>query len=345
MSIHAQTQNLLSRFKRFAPYFIRDNRLRSGWRVALYLLASFTAFVVFAFGFGTAAMTMWLARGVPPDGVPLLMNDFATARPLNYPEVALAYVVLRAALALGIIWGFRKWIDRRPFFDLGFQVTQGWWRELAIGFILSFAIWLVIFAFAIAFGGATIVGFGLNNSGWLAVLGVLVVALIFNLLVGVAEEADARGYILQTIAEGMPLVRAILIASLYFGVLHLLNPGGGLASTIGVFVAGILLAVGYYITRRLWLSIGMHAGWNFAQGPIFGFPVSGLDMSVLTQLKITGPDWLMGGKFGPEAGALAVIAELGMIALLLAWKQGRLNGLKEFWSVFSAGWGDRHFPR
>ena len=332
------------RLRKYLPWFWRDGRLRSGWRVAAYLAVTFLALILFELIFLFAIGFAWSSRGISPRGVELLIADFAT-RPFNYLDVAIAFIVLRTLIALGIIWSFRKWVDRRPFLQLGFYTPPGWWRELAVGFVLAFATWLVIFAFSLALGSATIIGFGWNTTSWLTILGILLVALFFNLLVGVVEEADARGYILQNIAEGMPRVRAILIASFYFGVLHLLNPGGGWASTIGIFVAGLLLAVGYYVTGRLWLSIGLHAGWNFSQGPIFGCPVSGLDMSALTQLKIVGPDWLMGGKFGPEAGAVGVTVELGLMLLLIAWKQGRLGGVKEFRSVFFAGWGDRHFPR
>ena len=340
----AQNQFLPRLFKRLAPFFIREHRLRSGWRVAFYLLASFLAFFFFALILGTAVSFAWLSRGVPPDGIPLLFEDFST-QPFNYPDVALAFIIGRALISLGVIWVFRRWIDRRAFRKLGFQMPSGWLRELGAGFAFSFVGWGVIFILALAFGGATIVGFAWNQSDPGAILGALLLGLFFNLLVGVAEEADARGYILQNLARGMRLKRAILLASFYFGAAHLLNPGGGWLSTLGVFVAGILLAVGYVITRRLWFSIGMHAAWNFAQGPIFGFTVSGLGMGGLLRLKITGPEWLMGGAFGPEAGALAVLLEIAMIWVLIAWKQGRLDGFKEFLSVFFAGWGDRHFPR
>jgi membrane protease YdiL (CAAX protease family) len=252
--------------------------------------------------------------------------DFSN-KPLNYPDVALGFIMARALIALAVIWVFRKWIDRRPFLNLGFQFTPGWWRELLAGFGFSMAALLVIFLLSLALSAAAIVNFAWGQLDISAMIGGLVVGLAFNLLVGVAEESDARGYVLQNLAEGIRLVPAILVSSLYFGVLHLLNPGAGWLSTIGIFFAGVLLALGYYVTRRLWFSIGMHAAWNFAEGPLFGFPVSGLGMGGLFQLKITGPEWLMGGAFGPEAGALAVVVEIAMIAALVVWAH------REDWDV------------
>lgn len=337
--------NIPARLLKYKPWFIRDGRLRSGWRVGLYIATSFTVFFVFAQLLGAALYFIWLGRGVPPDGVLLLLDDFATKRPFNYPDVAIGYIVLRTLMAFGIIWLFRRYLDKRPIIGLGFQMPKGWPRELVTGFLFAFGGWLVIFLVSIVFGVVTISSFGWSTNGIIAMLGLLLLALFFNLLVGVVEEADARGYILQNFAEGVPFKRAVLISSLYFGAAHLFNPGAGIGSTIGIFVAGVLLATGYYVTGRLWFPIGMHAGWNFAEGALFGYPVSGLNMDVLLQLKVAGPDWLMGGTFGPEAGLLGVLVEIAMIGLLIGWKQGRLEPIRDFFSVFFAGWGYHHYRR
>lgn len=298
------------------PYIVRDGRLRSGWRVALYLLASFATLVIIQFGFTWLITSLWLSRGITPEGIALIVADFIT-KPFNYPDVAIGFFILRALIALGLIWVFRKWIDRRRFLDLGFHVSSESWREFGAGFGFVIFAWAAIFLLSLAFRGASIVGFAWDAIDFLSIVGALLVGFICNVLAGVVEESDARGYILQNLAEGIGLVPAIAISSLYFGTSHLLNPGAGWLSTIGIFFGGVLLAMGYYVTRQLWFSIGMHAAWNFAEGPLFGFRVSGLDMGGLFQLKITGPEWLMGGAFGPEAGALAVVVEIVMIVMLL----------------------------
>ncbi len=307
---------LLAILNRIKPYLIRKNRLRSGWRIALYLIASLVTLIVFGLAFESLITFAWFSRGISLEGIKLIIADFAT-KPFNYPDVALGFFVVRAVIALTLIWIFRKWIDKRPFRNLGFQLTSGWWRELGAGFAFVTVAWGAIFLFSLAFRGVTIVGFVWDEIDSDSMIGALALGLIFNFLVGVVEEADARGYILQNLAQGIRLVPAILISSLYFGLLHLFNPGAGWQSTLGIFIGGILLAMGLYVTRRLWFSIGMHAAWNFAEGPVFGFRVSGLDMGGLFKLKITGPEWLMGGAFGPEAGALAMLVELAMIGMLL----------------------------
>ncbi len=301
---------------RLRPYIIRDSRLRSGWRIALYLLASLVTLFIIEYGFTGLITSLWLSRGITQEGIALIVADFVT-KPFNYPDVAIGFFILRTLIALGLIWIFRRRIDKRRFRDLGFRLTHDSLREFGAGFGFVMIAWGAIFLLSLTFGGATIVAFAWDSGNFDAILSALFIGLTFNLLVGVVEESDARGYILQNLAEGIRLIPAIAVSALYFGALHLLNPGAGWLSTIGIFIGGVLLAVGYYVTRQLWFSIGMHAAWNFAEGPVFGFRVSGLDMGGLFQLKITGPEWLMGGTFGPEAGALAVVVEIVMIGMLL----------------------------
>ena len=80
------------------------------------------------------------------------------------------------------------------------------------------------------------------------------------------------------------------------------------------------------VTRALWLPIGLHFAWNFFQGPVFGFPVSGTQTSTLLQLEPVGPELLTGGRFGPEASLVGVAAELLGIALLWWWASRRSTG-------------------
>ncbi|MBM3130965.1 MAG: CPBP family intramembrane metalloprotease [Chloroflexi bacterium] len=311
-----------------AAWFIRDGRLRSGWRVALYIISARVAQVIAAILFGLASAAILFAARPDQLATPEQVIGDLAAELLNvatFSPFAFGFRVWDTLVVLGVIFLFRRAIDRRSFRALGFDFARGWWRDLVAGFAFILVAWSAIFLAAILSGAATIVGFAWDEKNWLTLLSALANGLIFNLLVGIAEEADARGYTLQNLADGIRVVPAILVSSAYFGALHLLNPGAGIASTLGIFFAGVLLALGYYATRRLWFPIGMHAAWNFAEGPLFGFPVSGLDMGGLFRLQITGPDWLTGGAFGPEAGALAIGMEIALIAILFAWIRSKRN--------------------
>ncbi|MCI0476534.1 MAG: CPBP family intramembrane metalloprotease [Anaerolineales bacterium] len=301
--------------------------MRSGWRVALYVVTARLVQILAAIIFGIVSTAiLFVVRSdqlATPEQVSQLVAELSNVA--TFSPFAFGFRVTDTLVILGIVLVFRRVLDRRSFRSLGFDFSRDWWREIFAGFALILIAWSAIFLAAILSGAATIIGFAWDEKNWLTILGALANGLIFNLLVALAEETDSRGYILQNLAEGIRIVPAILVSSAYFGALHLLNPGAGIASTLGIFFAGVLLALGYYATRRLWFSIGMHAAWNFAEGSLFGFPVSGLDMGGIFRLRITGPDWLTGGAFGPEAGALAIVMEIALIAILFAWTRRRKN--------------------
>ena len=105
---------------------------------------------------------------------------------------------------------------------------------------------------------------------------------------------------------------------LFFGLAHLANPHVTFFSFVNIVLAGVWLSVAFLKTRSLALPFGMHFAWNFLQSNVFSFPVSGIDFSnlqlgVLTQ---SGPEWLTGGSFGPEGGALATLMVLSGTALI-----------------------------
>lgn len=309
-----------------ASWFIKDGRLRSGWRVTLYIIAARLMDLVSVLVIG-AFIAVTIARPLAQQGLSQaeIVSRIAAmfANMLDYPLLALGAEGTRLVLVLALVWVFRRFVDRKSFRSLGFETPDGWWRELLAGFLLIVVAWGLIFTLSLTFGAATITGLTWDAGDWAPLLQTLVVGLALNFMVGIAEETDARGYILQNLAEGIRFWPAAIVSSAYFGLLHLLNPGAGVASTLGIFFAGLLLAFGYYVTGRLWFPIGMHAAWNFAEGPIFGFLVSGIRMGGLFQVRVLGPDWLMGGSFGPEAGALAVVVEIVLIGVLYLWARRR----------------------
>jgi membrane protease YdiL (CAAX protease family) len=135
------------------------------------------------------------------------------------------------------------------------------------------------------------------------------------------EEVMFRGYPFQRLVEAVGPVWAVTGASALFAAAHLGNPNASGVLSWAFFntiAIGVLLAVAYLRTRTLWLPFGIHFGWNFALGFVFGLPVSGLnDFSVLVNGSIRGPQWLTGGAYGLEnSGAAAILLVLGLLLAL-----------------------------
>jgi membrane protease YdiL (CAAX protease family) len=146
------------------------------------------------------------------------------------------------------------------------------------------------------------------------------VAVILTILVGaLAEELMFRGYPFQHLMQATGTAGAVIIVSVFYGLLHLINPGAtawGIANTV---LIGILFTAAYLRTRALWLPWGIHFGWNLALGLLFGLPVSGFRVfNLWLYTQAYGPKWLTGDSYGVEAAATGTGAIL--IGLLVVWK-------------------------
>jgi len=242
---------------------------------------------------------------------------------------ALSVILLTASVTLSI-WISGKFFDRRSFQNFGLQINKEWWSEFGFGLLLGSGLMLSIFLLEILLGWINIESsFSVINTD-LPFGFAIIIPLIFYIAVGFYEELLSRGYQLTNLAEGLKCKRfspssailaSALISSFFFSLLHLYNPHSSKFSTINLFIAGLLLASGYIISGKLAVPIGLHISWNFFQGNVFGFPVSGNESFSATFIMIqqTGPDFWTGGKFGPEGGLIGTIVQLLGIGLILVY--------------------------
>jgi membrane protease YdiL (CAAX protease family) len=148
---------------------------------------------------------------------------------------------------------------------------------------------------------------------------------------GVLEELLLRAVILRLIWRAFGPWVAFAASAVLFGAGHLGNPNATPFAAICIAVeAGIMLGAFYALTGRLWVSIGVHAAWNFTQGYLFGAAVSGTDFgpSIAHSTARAGvAEWLTGGQFGPEASlpGLFIGTLVGVVVLWMAWKAGRFS--------------------
>lgn len=116
---------------------------------------------------------------------------------------------------------------------------------------------------------------------------------------------------------------AIGLSALAFGCIHLSNPGSTLLSVTNNSLGGVMYGMAFLLSGSLWLPIGLHFAWNFVQGPVLGFPVSGLDSGGLQTIVDHGPVWLTGGIYGPEGGLVGIVFRFLIIAAVLMWTARR----------------------
>ncbi|SDG47573.1 hypothetical protein SAMN05216553_108245 [Lentzea fradiae] len=186
------------------------------------------------------------------------------------------------------------------------------WAGLARGAALGAWLFCSVLALIGMLDGWGRVTWG-SFSGVLGVAGVLAA-------VATMEEIVFRGVLFRMLEERAGTAVSVVVSSSLFGLAHLLNTGATPWTALSVgLTGGGVLAAAYVVTRSLWLPIGLHFGWNFAQAGVFGVELSGADVepSGLLLLELDGPVVLTGGPFGPEASVPAVLVCLVATGVLL----------------------------
>jgi uncharacterized protein len=137
------------------------------------------------------------------------------------------------------------------------------------------------------------------------------------ILVAVAEELISRGYVLNNLMKSMNRLIALAVSAVMFSLIHVFNSNFSWIGFWNLLLAGILLGLPYIYTKSLWFPIALHFSWNFFQGIIFGFNVSGhVTYSLFTQSRTADTIW-NGGKFGFEGSVLSLVFQI--IAILALW--------------------------
>ncbi len=279
-------------------YSSTDHRLRLGWR----LLAHLALLAVLYLSIAILMAPLWALTG---------LNESSSIAFLIDGLGSLFAITVSVFLA-------RRWFDRRSFTSLGLAWNRGAARDLLAGISIGGLVIAAIYVVQAALGWLHFEGFAWQGEAHGAIVANLLLYLATFMIVGWQEELLCRGYWLQNLSEGLGPGWGVLISSWAFALLHALNP---FVTPMAVFLligAGLFMACGYVRTRQLWLPIGLHIGWNFFEGPLFGFAVSGTSSFTLIRQTATGSQTFTGGAFGPEAG-LIVLPGLALGVILIYW--------------------------
>jgi membrane protease YdiL (CAAX protease family) len=289
---------------RFRSIFLNDEpRLRAGWRLLLQQLLQ----SLFTLGVGLPLALL------PIIGIALLDNLFI----LQF----VGFITITGSVFIA-----RRFLDQRSITSLGLKINPRAISDLVVGILITLPMMGLIYLIFWAAGWLTFESFAWADDAISRIIFEILVAFIVLVFVGWNEELLSRGYHLQTLESGLNTFWAVLLSSAVFGILHLGNPNAESIWFVssGLFLAGVFLAFGYLRTRQLWLPIGLHIGWNFFEGVVFGFPVSGLGGYHLIRIDIYGPELWTGGSFGPEAGLVLIPALILGFTLVHIYTRGRL---------------------
>lgn len=270
----------------------KDGRLKPLWAFALSLLLSAVAF--------------WVSGNIA--------REAGDQRPFR------TELIFRCLWSL-LLFGIFAWmltvadhIEDHRIAAQGLPRVRGWLKQFLLGCIIGGGLTLLALAPIHFLGRFRFIP--LWSMHLLPNLCVLAVMLVMGAL---AEELVFRGYPFQHLDRGIGAAPAVIVLSVLYGLLHLLNPHASLWGAANSILIGILLSIAYLRTRALWLPWGIHFAWNATLGFAFGLPVSGFRVfNLWLYTDAFGPPWLTGGTYGLEASASATATFL--IGILLVWQ-------------------------
>lgn len=236
----------------------------------------------------------------------------------NNKDLLSLLITLFSFAFISLLVFFRvKVIEKRSFSSIGFN-KNNWLKKYSLGFLIGLAMMSIIVLILFPFGYITVEKNPIQPVGISAIASVLVILLGW-IIQGATEEIVTRGWLLNVLSTKYNIGVGLLISSTLFGLMHLTNPNVNYIAVINIILVGLFYGLYVIKTNDLWAVCGMHSAWNFAQGNIFGFKVSGLDVSVgsLIDLNLVESDFVTGGIFGPEAGITATFILLASIGILL----------------------------
>jgi membrane protease YdiL (CAAX protease family) len=219
--------------------------------------------------------------------------------------------------AIALYWAYGRFVERREVTELS---TPGMGREWALGALCGAGLYTASVVILMLLGIYKVEG--INP------LVFLLPNLAMAIKSGVFEELVFRGVLFRSVEAIFGSWTGIVVSSLAFGFLHLINPAATIGGAVYITIeAGLLLSAAYLVTRRLWICMGFHMGWNYFQSAVFSGVVSGsVSDPGLLKATIEGPEWLTGGSFGMEHSVVALVlcTTTGVLLLIAAIRRGHI---------------------
>ena len=252
--------------------------IKQGWLRAILFLTAYLLLMLF-----TATVLSKLSASVSLPDEPTLWGG----------------ILIQLILGILLVLIFRKWMDRSSIKSLGLPLKQHA-KEAITGFVTGIFICHLI---AVVLWLMQLLEWMPDDASILSLLP----SFLLLALVAFTEELVFRGYLLNNLMQSMNEKTALFTSAFIFAAAHSFNPEFNLTAFFNILLAGLLLGINYIFTRNLWFGILLHLSWNFVQGPVLGFKVSGLELPSLLEQNLRGSILLTGDEFGLEASWLTAI--------------------------------------
>ena len=283
---------------------IKNPVIRQGWLRVLLFGAGFCILTLLI-----AVPVVVMVAGVTTDQ--LKEQLLPTLEGLLTSNYLWLMILLEFAISVISVVIFRLLIDRRGLSELGWSV-DGFAGEAITGLFMGPALLGIVALLMLATGHLQWVDITWDPSSLFVSLGLMAV-------ITVSEELVFRGYVLGNLMESFSNKWiALIVSAALFAAFHFTSPEISVLPFVNLFLAGLLLGINYIYTKNLWYSFFFHLSWNFFQGPLLGYRVSGMTFPSLLQTETKGDMFITGGDFGLEGSILTTL--IAAIALcVLAW--------------------------
>ena len=265
--------------------------IKSGWLRSLLFFLSFFIIIALFDIIGIAIVSVFSEYGFEEfiSDPELIMQN----------KMMLLMMICQLMGTLFTVWIFQKFISKERFISIGLDFINyknDFYQGLAVGTVL------------ISIGFFTLIILNLTSIDltYFSIYDQIFYFFLF-IVVSLNEEIAIRGYILHNLCQSFNKYIALIISSFVFMGMHLGNPNIGMLPLANLFLAGIFLGVYRIHKNNLWFPIGAHLMWNYLQGPIYGFEVSGNKINSLFEQKLQGHEVLTGGNFGYEGSIILTV--------------------------------------
>lgn len=271
----------------------RYGEVRSGWKIALTLILMFALMNVVSIFIGIVIGIIASAKG----------NIAELSAIENSPLFFSIAIILQNFAFIGssmIMW---KAFEKNKFRFMGLTNIKKGYKELVVGLLLGAITITVVGVILLLIGEVTLVN-SLSNPN---ISYELLSGLIAFIAVGFGEEIFGRAYCMSVLKQTRNKYIVLGVSAAIFAEMHLGNSGISFLALINLFLVGILFGYMFMKSGNVWMPIGFHITWNYFQGYVLGFQVSGNEVRGIYQLNNVGNTFFNGGIFGPEGGIIVTV--------------------------------------